>query len=189
MGLTLTLTLTLADEHGEERRMKDTDGHGPTRTTPAGTNVKLPCGKTVTLGARYGKLELDVDLEYVGRPEDEKGWKGPEVMARTIVAIDGKPVPGYTLARMITDFDARNVAVITAAHNRLVSPTPEEVAAGLEGFMAKDALSECVQIFRLTGGAVAFENAMEWPERKRKLILGALVKEVEALEAVQAENS
>jgi hypothetical protein len=157
------------------------------RGTTAGTVVKLPCGKSVTLGARYGKMELDVDLEYVGRPEDEKGWKGPEVMARTITHIDGKPVPGYTLARMITDFDSRNVAVITAAHNRLVSPTPEEVAAGLEGFMARDALLECVQIYRLTGGAVAFENAMEWPERKRKLILGALIKEMEALEAVQKE--
>lgn len=152
------------------------------------TEVRLPCGKRVTLGPRYGRLTLDVDLDYVGRSEDEKQWKGIELIARTIKAIDGKPVPGYTRDKLVLDFSERDVAVLVAVRSRLDTPTPEELAAALEGMESAEALSESVEIFRLSGGAIPFETAMEWPEKKRKLVAGLLRKEMEAMgETGQAE--
>jgi hypothetical protein len=146
------------------------------------TPIKLPSGKVVSLAARFGRLTLDVDLDYVGKTEDEKAWKGIDIIARTIKAIDGKPVAGYKRDQLVVDFSERDITVLVAARARLDTPTPEEMADALEGFESKEALAESVEIYRLTGGAVPFELAMNWPDKKRKLILATLRRDLAALE-------
>jgi hypothetical protein len=150
---------------------------------PPLTSVKLPSGKIVSLGPRHGRLTLDVDLDYAGKSEDEKLWKGIEIVARTIKAIDGKPVAGYTRDKLCVDFTERDISTLVAVRARLDVPTPEELASALGELESKEALAECVLIFRLSGGAIPFELAMNWPDKKRRLILVALQSELAALES------
>ncbi len=148
--------------------------------------VKLPSGKTVTLGPRYGELTLQVDLEFATDPklsqldsEEKRGWKGLEIIARTIKQIDGKPVTNYHRDNLIRDFPEKDIAVLVLVRARLDTPTPEELATALSELESADALTESVEIHRLTGGAVPFETAMQFSERKRKFLLALLRKELE----------
>ncbi|MCX7731626.1 MAG: hypothetical protein N2248_00450 [candidate division WOR-3 bacterium] len=159
------------------------------------TTVKLPSGKTVALGPRFGELSLQVDLDFATDPkmasldpEERRGWKGLEIIARTIKMIDGKPVTRYTRDDLIRNFPERDIAVLVVARARLDTPTPEELAAALSDLESAAALAESVEIHRLTGGAISFEISMQFSERKRKLLLSALRRELEQLQPPESEK-
>ena len=137
----------------------------------------VPSGHSITLGPRFGNLALAIDLEYADKSEAEREWRNIEMLARRVKAIDGKPVGGYTRTRLLTDFLERDLAVIARVAGEMDTPSPEEYAAALHGagLASKEAMDEAVALYRLTGGAIPFEQAMEMDEKRRKLLLAALL--------------
>lgn len=148
--------------------------------------VKLPGGREVELGPKSGYLQLAVDLEMTDKdPAVRDTIATFEMLARRVKAIDGKPPAGkYDYRRLLTDLSDRDVQVLVRAAAELDTPTPEEIAAALAGagLRAKEAMDEAVALYRLTGGAIPFEQAMEYPEAKRKLMLAAMLPKERAAE-------
>jgi len=164
--------------------------------SPPLTVVKLPSGHSVSLARRFGELEFQVDVDAMMdpnlarmEPDDRKAWKGIDCIARLVREIDGKKVERYSRDKLIRDFDARDLSVLIATQARLVAAKPEDLVNAWSEFESKDALAESLKIFHLSGGAIAFETAMLWPDVKRRVVCSGLESELSALQQAQPQAS
>lgn len=139
--------------------------------------VKLPSGKCVELAPKHGHLAMAVDVTFAGKTPAEREWKWAELMARRVKSIDGKPTVQYGYVKFLADFDDRDQRVLVAVAARMDIPTPEEYAEALKGsgLLSAEALDESVMLYRLSGGMVGFEQAMEFDEKSRKMMLASFV--------------
>lgn len=143
--------------------------------------VKLPSGKVVELSPKHGHLAMAVDVSFAGKTVAEREWKWAELMARRVKAIDGKPCVQYGHVRFLADFDDRDQRVLVAVAARMDIPTPEEYAEALKGagMLSAEALDESVLLYRLSGGMIPFEQAMEFDEKSRKMMLASFAGRAE----------
>jgi len=139
--------------------------------------VKLPSGKVVELAPKHGHLAMAVDVMFASKPPAEREWAWAELMARRVKAIDGKQVVMYGYVRFLADFDDRDQRVLVAVAARMDIPTPEEYAEALKGAgtLSAEALDESVALYRLSGGVVPFDQAMEYDEKSRKWLLAGFL--------------
>jgi len=177
----------------------NTDEHGQkpqTNTDRSGVReVKLPSGKVVMLGPKHGHLAMAVDVAFAGKTPPEREWAWAELMARRVKTLDGKPVVQYGYVRFLADFDDRDQRVLVAVAARMDIPTPEEYAEALKGsgLLSAEALDESVALYRLSGGAIPFDQAMEFDEKTRKWYLASFIgryeKEKETERATKARKT
>jgi len=161
------------DKRGESRVQNP-----ESRVQNSGTRtVKLPSGRVVELAAKSGHLAMAVDVAFASKAPAEREWKWAEMMARRVKTVDGRPMTGYGHVRFLADFDDRDQRVLVAVAARMDIPTPEEYAEALKGagMLSADALDESVLLYRLSGGVVPFEQAMEYDEKSRKYLLASFV--------------
>ena len=150
----------------------------------------LPCGRTVTIERKNAHLDFAVDTSMAGKPEVYEKWAWAESLARRIREIDGKPVTGYNLTRLTTDFDDGDLKILVIVTAAADNPTPEQLAAAYEGtgLASHEALAECLTLHRVSGGAIDFRTAMEMDQARRKTLLAMIVGESVRREAAGSQR-
>lgn len=149
--------------------------------------VVLPSGRRVMLAPLFGRTVLAVDIDFAREPAEVQAWKFAEILARRITAIDGKPMTGYTHKRLLMEFPDRDVRALVTAAAQFDNPTPEELAAALSGQVAAEVLQEAVALYRLSGGAMSFEQALELDAKRRKLMLAVFAAQDKPAEGAEVE--
>jgi hypothetical protein len=150
------------------------------RTDGKPVDIKLPSGRVVTMGPKSGMLAFQVDVAFAGKSPAEREYRWAEEYARRLQAIGGQKVAaGYGYVQLLADFTDGELKVITYALAAYDNPTPEELAAALEGggMHSAEALKESVALHRASGGAIPFERAMELDEASRKMMLATFAGE------------